>query len=177
MWTSMWPNAARVRPGRAAGVVHVEHRRRAVRDDDPGVADRPSAGARSDDHDVQITLWGRSPGCLTESGLEEPVEAQRLQVTLEVGTGKSGSSTTASLLTWSVNNCGVEVVLVQVRDAEVVASTQRVPVQAAVVGKDEPRGEAAGGSPTGRTECSPAAVSIRNPAADAGDLHKSPSRE
>ena len=87
MWTSTCPNsvASDVQIDRS-GVVHVEGDRLAVRHHQTRVADRAvGRGPQRDDHHVEIAL-GAADGVLDGvGGLEEPVEAELLEFTLEVG--------------------------------------------------------------------------------------------
>ena len=85
----------------------------------------PSAGARS-----AMIMMSRSPfGPLTPvlhriGGLEEPVEAQHLQRILQVRHRKVRQQHHGVLVDVLGQQLGVEVVLVQVRDVEVVAVAQ-----------------------------------------------------
>ena len=68
------------------GIVHVEHRRVAVGDHDPGIADRTVSGrTQRDDHYVKIALGAAETVLDGVTGLEKLMKAQCLQFSLEVG--------------------------------------------------------------------------------------------
>ncbi len=155
-------------------VVHVEHGGGAVGDHQAGVADRAVGRcAQRDDHHVEIAL-GAADRCLTESVVSKNRWKPSFSSSrCRSGTGKSGSSTTASLLTCSAQQLRIEVVLVQMRDVEVVAVAEGGPVQAAVVGEDEPRTEVRRVDPWVAQDASRLGVDPKAGVADACDLHNS----
>lgn len=69
-----------------SGVVHIENGRSAVGDDDPGVTDRSVGwGAQRHDHHVQVALGAADPMLDGILGLEEPVKAEVLEFSLQIG--------------------------------------------------------------------------------------------
>ena len=154
------------------GVVHVEGGRDAVVDHQRRIADRPVGGrAQRDDHDVQLTLRTAEPVLHRIGGLEEVVKAQHLQRIFQVWHRIVRQQDGGVLVDVLGQQLGVEVVLVQMRDVQIVAVTERVPVQPAVVREREPRREVGRVDPgvaqnaAGRSSYPKAGV------ADACDLH------
>ncbi|CAB4916045.1 unannotated protein [freshwater metagenome] len=121
-------------------VVHVERDGLPVGHHQAGVADR-AVGRRAerDDHDVEITLGPGQRVLDRVGGLVELVEAELLQLVLEIEHRVVRQQHRRVLVDVFGQVLRIEVVLVQVRDVEVIAITQLVPVQARVVGEREPR--------------------------------------
>ena len=154
------------------GVVHVETGGFPVRDDEARVTDRTVRGsAQSDDHDVEIAL-GTADGVLDGVfRLEELVEAELLEFTLEVRHRVIGEQDCGVLVDVRDQILRIEVVLVQVRDVEVVAIAQRVPVQLCVVGERHPGRKIRRGHPWITQDGSGLGLDVKSCVADAGDLH------
>ena len=140
MCTSTWPKSACQHVQiHGARVVHVEHRGGAVGDDQPRVADG-AVGRRPqrDDHHIQLALGSADAVLDRVGGLEEAVETQLLQFAPQVGYREVRQQHDGVFVDVLGEMLRVEVVLVQMRDVEVVAVAESVPVQLAVVGEREP---------------------------------------
>ena len=105
------------------------------------------------------------------------MEADFFESTLEVGHGEVRQQNHRVFVHVLGEQPRVEMVQVQMRHIEVVAVTQGGPVQAAVVGEDEPGGEVRRVDPRVAQNASRCGVDPETGVSDAGDLHKSPSRE
>ncbi len=153
-------------------VVHVERRRDAVADHQPRIADRAVGGrAQRDDHDVQLALRAAEPVLHRVGGLEEPVKPQHLQRIFQVRHRIVRQQHDGVLVDVLGQQPGVEVVLVQVRDVQVVAVAQRVPVQAAVVRERKPRREVGRVDPRVAQNAAGRSIDPKAGVADACDLH------
>jgi hypothetical protein len=104
-------------------------------------------------------------------GFKEPVKAHLLQLTPKVGNRIVGQQHHRVLVHVLAQILRVEVVGVQVRDVEIVAVAERVPVQGAVVGKREPRGEICRVDPGVAQDASGLGVDPETRMSDARDLH------
>ncbi|CDZ88344.1 hypothetical protein RHRU231_40094 [Rhodococcus ruber] len=155
-----------------AGVVHVEHRGLAVRDDETGVADRSVRGcAQGDDHHVQVAL-GPADGVLDGIGrLEELREPELLELATQVRDREVGQQHRRVLADVLAQVLRVEVILVQVRDVQVVDVAERTPVQLRVVREGEPRREVRGVDPRVAQDRSRFGLNVEPGVSDAGDLH------
>ena len=123
-------------------VVHVERHRLSVVDHQPGVADRAVGGrAQRDDHHVEVALGPADAVLDRVGGLEEAVKAELLELAAQVGHREVRQQHDGVLVDVLAQVLRVEVVAVQVRDVQVVAVAERVPVQRAVVREREPRRE------------------------------------
>ena len=159
------------------GVIHVEHRRDAVGDDDSGVADRTvGRSPQRDDHDVEVTPGSTEVMFDGILGLDKLVKAQRLQLTLEIGNRIVGQEHHGVFVDMLDEQCGVEVVFVQMRDIEVVTVTEGGPVEATVVRKHEPRTEIGRVKPRVTQNAARVGIDSKTGMADAGDLHEFPLR-
>lgn len=87
-------------------------------------------------------------------GLVEAVETQLLQLDSQIGHRKVREQDDSVLVDVRRQMLGVEVVLVQMRDVEVIAVTQCVPIQVLLSGKGNQEAKYAGLT-QGRTECCP----------------------
>ena len=154
------------------GIVHVENGGDAVGDDDAGVADRPiGRGAQRDDHDVEIALRTAEVVLDGVLGLEELVKAQCLQLALQIGHREVGQQHYGVFVDVFGQECGVEVIFMQVRDIEVIAVAKGGPVKVAVIGEDKPRSEIGRVKPRIAQNAPRLCVDSKAGVADAGDLH------
>ncbi len=177
MCTSTWPNSAcqDVKVD-GPGVVHVERDGLSVGDHQPGVADGTvGRGAQRDDHHVEVALGAADAVLHRVGGLEEPVEAQRLQLAAQVRHRVVGQQHHGVLVDVRAQEGRIEVVLVQVADVEVVAVAERVPVQLAVVREREPRREVRRVDPRVAEDAAGRGVDPETGVSDACDLHELPS--
>ena len=125
-----------------ARVVHVERDGLAVRDDQAGVSDGAvGRGAQRDDHHVEVALRPTQTVLDRVGGLEEPVEAERLERATQVGHREVRQQHHGVLVDVRGQVSRIEVVLVQVADVQVVAVAKAVPVQLTVVRERKPRRE------------------------------------
>ena len=99
------------------------------------------------------------------------MEAQLLQLALQIGHRIVGQQHDRVLVDVRAQVLRIEVVLVQMRDVEVVAVAERVPVQPAVVGEREPRREVRRVHPGVAQDAPGLRVDPETGVADAGDLH------
>ena len=165
------------------GVVHVEAGGLAVADDEAGVADRTvGRRAQRDDHDIEIaTVPVRDAVPIRDAvldrvlGLEEPRETQFLEFATQVGHRVVGQQYGRVLVDVLGEVLGVVVILVQVRDVEVVAVAEGVPVEAGVVGEREPRPEVGRVHPRIAQDRARRRLDVESGVTDAGDLHAAPS--
>src|SRR5581483_10496122 len=107
-------------------------------------------------------------------GLEKPMEAKLFQFTAKILDGKVGKQHDGVLVDVLAEVARVEVVVVQVRDVQVVAVAERIPVQRAVVRKRKPGGEVRRVHPRVAQDAAGPRVDAEAGVSDAGDLHKSP---
>ena len=150
----------------------LKHDRLAVVDHQTGVADRAvGRGAQRDDHHVEVALGPADAVFDRVGGLEEPVEAELLQFALQVGHREVGQQHDRVLVDVLAQVLRVEVVVVQVRDVQVVAVAEGVPVQLAVVREREPRREVRRVDPRVAQDASGLGVDPETGVPDAGDLH------
>ncbi len=157
------------------GIVHVEGDGLPVVDDQAGIADGPVGGrAQRDDHHVQVALGPAHPVFDRVGGLEEPVEAQLLQLAPQVGHREVRKQHDGVLVDVFGQVLRVEVVLVQVRDVQIVDLAERRPVERAVVGKREPGREVRRVHPGIAQDVSGLGVDAEAGVADARDLHRYP---
>ena len=155
-----------------SGVVHVESGCRAVGNHQRRVADRAVGRcAQRDDHDVQVALGPADPVLDRVGGLEEAVKAQLLQRISQIGHRIVRQQHHRVLVDVRSQKLGVEVVLVQVRDVQVVAVTQSVPVQRAVVREGKPGGEVGRVDPGVTQDAARLGLDQKAGMTDAGDLH------
>ncbi len=104
-------------------------------------------------------------------GLEKAVEAKLFQLALQIGHRVVGQQHDGVLVDVFAQILRIEVVLVQVRDVEVVAVAEGVPVQPAVVGEREPRSEVGRVHPGVAQNASGRCVDPETGVPDARDLH------
>ena len=178
MCTSMWPNSS-------ASMSSVSGRESfmlktvvaAVGDHEAGVADRAVGGARNAMIITsRLALGPADPVFDRVGGLEEPVKAQLLQLPAQVRHREVRQQDHRVLVDVIGEQLRIEVVLVRVRDVQVVAVAEGRPVQAAVVGNTNHEPKYAGFT-HGSHRTLPARVSIRKTGvADARDLHVSSSQ-
>ena len=155
-----------------AGVIHVESRCGAVGYHEAGVADGSvGRSAQRDDHDVQVTLGAADPMLDGVLGLHEGVEPQPLQFAPQIRHRIVGQQYHRVLVDMVGQVLRVVVVLVQMRDVEVVAVPQPVPVQGAVVGVGKPRGEVRRVDPGVAEDAARRRLDKESGVADTGDSH------
>ncbi len=143
-----------------------------VVDHQTGVADRTvGRGAQRDDHHIEIALGPADAVFDRVRRLEEPMEAHLLEFALQVGHREVGQQHDGVLVDVLAQVLGVEVVPVQVRDVQVVDIAEGVPIQLAVVGEREPRGEVRRVDPGVAQDASGPGVYPKTGVPDARDLH------